>query len=115
MDARRHGACATRRFFHDAAEMSAKPSKKSGKKQSVPVTAAAASPSAPATAPTMGSAAAATADPAPAWIDSTDPRKRTIGKIVLVVVWVYVAALWLLALDQTFHWGIFGPKVPPVP
>jgi hypothetical protein len=38
-----------------------------------------------------------------------------IGKIVLVGVWLYVAALWLLALDQTFHWGIFGPKVPPVP
>ena len=37
------------------------------------------------------------------------------GKIVLIGVWIYVAALWLLALDQTFHWGIFGPKVPPVP
>ena len=62
---------------------------------------------------------AATAAPAPAadahvaWIDSTDPRKRMVGKIALVAVWIYVAALLLLALDQTFHWGIFGPKVPP--
>ena len=62
----------------------------------------------------MGSGAIGTA-PATAWIDSTDPRKRMIGKIVLVGVWIYVAALWLLALDQTFHWGIFGPKVPPIP
>jgi hypothetical protein len=30
-------------------------------------------------------------------------------------VWIYVAALWLLALDQTFNWGIFGPKMPPIP
>ena len=52
---------------------------------------------------------------APSWIDSTDPRKRMVGKIVLIAVWIYVAALWLLALDQTFHWGIFGPKVPPLP
>ena len=64
---------------------------------------------------------AATAAPAPAadahvaWIDSTDPRKRMVGKIALVAVWIYVAALLLLALDQTFHWGIFGPKVPPAP
>ncbi|HUR58161.1 MAG TPA: hypothetical protein VM029_10660 [Opitutaceae bacterium] len=50
-----------------------------------------------------------------AWIDSTDPRRRMIGKVVLAGVWIYVAALWLLALDQTFNWGIFGPKVPPIP
>jgi hypothetical protein len=37
------------------------------------------------------------------------------GKIALIAIWLYVAALWLLALDQTFHWGLFGPKVPPVP
>jgi hypothetical protein len=30
-------------------------------------------------------------------------------------VWLYVAALWLLAMDRTFDWGIFGPKVPPLP
>jgi hypothetical protein len=51
----------------------------------------------------------------PAWIDSADPKKRQIAQVVLVVVWIYVAALCLLALDQWFHWGIFGPKVPPVP
>ena len=95
--------------------MSAKHSKKSAKREASaePRPAAPASPSAP-----VASAAAATSvapGVAPAWIDSSDPRKRTIGKIVLVGVWIYVAALWLLALDQTFHWGIFGPKVPPLP
>ena len=69
--------------------------------------------------------AAATASPAPAneapaaehvaWMDSPDPRKRMFGQIAYVAVWIYVAALCLLALDQTFHWGIFGPKVPPIP
>lgn len=38
-----------------------------------------------------------------------------IGKIALVVIWIYVAALCLLALDQWFNWGIFGPKIPPTP
>jgi hypothetical protein len=61
----------------------------------------------------------AVADPASAgresWLDSTDPRKRRWGKIIFAVILIYVAALWLLALDQTFHWGIFGPKVPPLP
>lgn len=50
-----------------------------------------------------------------AWIDSSNPRRRMIGRIALIVIWVYVAALWLLALDQWFNWGIFGPKIPPVP
>jgi hypothetical protein len=92
--------------------MSAKPSKKSGKKVSVPsVSAAALAPSAvpmPVSAPEQATAQTA-------WIDSTDPRKRTFGRIIFVALWIYVAALWLLALDQTFHWGIFGPDVPPVP
>lgn len=61
------------------------------------------------------SAPAVPADTATSWLDSTDPRRRMMGKIVLAGVWIYVAALWLLALDQTFNWGIFGPKVPPVP
>lgn len=65
-------------------------------------------PSAPAPAETVAAASA------PSWIDSPDPRKRLIGKIVLVGIWIYVAALWLLALDQTFNWGIFGPKMPPI-
>ena len=92
--------------------MCAKHSKKT-KKEAAPPPATPAAPAA--SAIPVPAAAAATADAGTAWIDSTDPRKRTIGKIVLVVVWIYVAALWLLALDQTFHWGIFGPKVPPVP
>jgi hypothetical protein len=50
-----------------------------------------------------------------AWIDSPDPKKRQWGKLILIAVWIYVAALWLLALDQWFHWGIFGPKTPIVP
>ena len=49
------------------------------------------------------------------WLDSADPRRRMWGKIIFVAVWLYVGALCLLALDQTFQWGIFGPKVPPMP
>jgi hypothetical protein len=71
--------------------------------------------SAPAT-PVAENPAGAAAETTPvAWIDSDDPKKRQLAKIILGVVWVYVAALWLLALDQWFHWGIFGPKLPPVP
>jgi hypothetical protein len=92
--------------------MSAKHAKKSAKKAASP----AATPT-PASEPIVsaGATVVAGADPGSSWMDSADPRKRTIGKIVLIGVWVYVAALWLLALDQTFDWGIFGPKVPPVP
>ena len=89
--------------------MSAKPSKKSARHA-----APAASPT-PAETPAPTGAATLSAGPEVSWIDSTDPRKRTLGKIVLVGVWIYVAALWLLALDQTFKWGIFGPKLPPIP
>ncbi|MBL9199405.1 MAG: hypothetical protein JNL39_02815 [Opitutaceae bacterium] len=67
---------------------------------------------APAT-PAPVSAPAAAAEPS--WLDSADPKKRMWGKIVLVALWIYVAALCLLALDQWFRWGIFGPKIPPVP
>lgn len=77
-------------------------------------------PSAPAPSPApvpsaAAGAAVATAEPTTPWIESSDPRKRLVGKIALVVVWIYVAALWLLALDQWFNWGIFGPKIPPLP
>ena len=66
-------------------------------------------------APAPAPVAAPAPDPAPpSWLDSTDPRKRRWGQIILVGVWIYVGALWLLALDQTFHWGIFGPKIPPL-
>lgn len=96
--------------------MSAKPSRKKATKAetSPALPASATGPRADVTAPVSATGAAAVVD-TPAWIDSSDPRKRLIGKIVLAGVWIYVAALWLLALDQTFHWGIFGPKVPPVP
>lgn len=96
--------------------MCAKPSRK-GAKPSVP-----ASGSTPAPTPAPASAASAsTAAPASGprgftpWIDSTDPRRRTIAKLVLAGIWLYVAALWLLALDQTFDWGLFGPDISPKP
>jgi hypothetical protein len=96
-------------------DMSAKPSKKSAKRDAAAASREVSKPApTPAIAP-GSNPGAATAEPPAAWVDSTDPRKRTIGKFVLIGVWIYVAALWLLALDQTFHWGIFGPKVPPVP
>lgn len=94
--------------------MSAKPGKKKSARPATP------SPVPPPAAPVMatGSAGTATVGDMPpassAWIDSTDPRRRMIGKLVLIGVWIYVVALWLLALDQTFNWGIFGPKVPPI-
>ena len=91
--------------------MSAKKSSQQPKKSPTPPAAPA-----PAAAVTLGAIApAATAEEMTPWIESTDPRKRRWGKIALVVLWVYVAALWLLALDQWFNWGIFGPKIPPVP
>jgi len=42
-------------------------------------------------------------------------RHPKAANAIFVALWLYVAALWLLALDQTFHWGIFGPKIPPIP
>lgn len=93
-------------------------SAKHPKKAARPAEAAAPAP-APVPAPAIAAAPAGDAATAAAgftpWIDSTDPRKRLLGKVVLAGVWIYVGALWLLALDQTFNWGIFGPKVPPVP
>lgn len=93
--------------------MSAKPAKKSAAKAPSPssadltaATATTAAGSAPAPEP---------AAPAPAWIDSPDPRKKRLGQAVLTGVWLYVAALWLLAVDQYFNLGIFGPKIPPLP
>ena len=97
--------------------MSAKPAKKSANKASTPT--ATATPAAAAALPPMaGAGGVATMDSAeapPAWLDSSDPKKRLWGKIIFTGVWIYVGALWLLALDQTFSWGIFGPKVPPLP
>lgn len=42
-------------------------------------------------------------------------RQPKIANAIFAALWVYVAMLWLLALDQWFHWGIFGPKIPVVP
>jgi len=94
--------------------MSAKPGKKFPKKSVVtpshPVPASEAeSPPHPVASPS-----AHDGESVPA-IEAADPRRRRIGQFVLIVVWLYVAALWLLALDQTFDWGIFGPPFPPLP
>jgi hypothetical protein len=36
------------------------------------------------------------------------PGKRSVvANVVLAAVWLYVAMIFLLALDQQFHWGIF--------
>lgn len=76
-----------------------------------PKSGAAPAPASPSPAP---AAPVAAGEPV-SWLDGQDPQKRLWGKIILAALWIYVAALWLLALDQTFHWGIFGPKVPPLP
>lgn len=83
--------------------MSAKPAKK--KSQPAPPASVAPAPVADVVAP------APVADPSTSWLDSADPRKRRYGQIALIVIWLYVAALWLLALDQLSGWGIFGAKV----
>ena len=64
-----------------------------------------------------------TGSPRPAGPESAAPavneeapfseRHPRLALLILVALWLYVAALGLLALDQTFNWGIFGPKVPP--
>jgi len=87
--------------------MSAKHPKK-GPSQPVPA-------AGPAATGASAGAATAIAESPPSWLDSSDPRKRRWGKIIFIGVWIYVGALCLLALDQTFAWGIFGPKVAPLP
>lgn len=87
--------------------MSAKHAKK-GTRPANPAPAAAKPIATPASLPSAtGDAAATATTPFSLWSDSADPRKRAIARCVLVGVWLYVAALWLLALDQTFAWGIF--------
>lgn len=81
--------------------MSAKPAKKKSQPAPTPATTVAPAPVA---------ALAPGAESSTSWLDSADPRQRRYGQIALVVVWLYVAALWLLALDQLFGWGIFGAK-----
>lgn len=36
-------------------------------------------------------------------------RNRMVANLVLAAAWIYVAMIFLLAMDQQFHWGIFGP------
>ena len=42
-------------------------------------------------------------------------RHPKIANAIFAALCVYVAMIWLLALDQTFHWGLFGPKIPTLP
>jgi hypothetical protein len=95
--------------------MSAKQSKRNGQKASPAAATPVAATAAPAGAAALSGSTEQAATSFVPWIESSDPRKRMWGKIVLIAAWIYVAALWLLALDQTFHWGIFGPKIPPTP
>jgi len=39
------------------------------------------------------------------------PLPRPYATVALVVFGLYVAALYVLALDQQFHWGLFPSKV----
>lgn len=50
-----------------------------------------------------------TSDKPPAIEDTANPRRRMIGNIVLVAFSVYVVMIYVLALDQQFHWGLFPP------
>lgn len=86
----------------------------SAKKRSQQSKSSPSAPASPAPAAAASAAVAANEDNVP-WIESADPRRRMIGKIALVVLWIYVAALCLLAIDQWFNLGIFGPKIPPLP
>jgi hypothetical protein len=61
---------------------------------------------APASAP---AAPQPSAPSAPAASEPVDPRRQLIANITLAVFSVYVAMIYLLALDQQFHWGIFKP------
>jgi hypothetical protein len=97
-------ALAPHRKFSTLRGMSAKSGKKAARRDAARQAAAGEghAPGGPSNSSDSHAAAAA------AWIDSDQPRRRQIGRIVLAGVWVYVAALWLLALDQTFDWGVFG-------
>ena len=97
--------------------MSAKHSKKGANRPTPAAGAASPTPALAAAVPAgnLAGLSGTSEEAPPAWIDSADPKKRMWGKIILVGIWIYVGALWLLALDQTFGWGIFGPKVSPVP
>lgn len=68
-------------------------------------------PSPPAVSPDLSADSAATA----VFEEPFYKRHPKIANVIFVALCIYVAMIWLLALDQTFHWGIFGPKVLPMP
>jgi hypothetical protein len=41
--------------------------------------------------------------------DSPSGKRGWVANITLIALWVYVAMIYLLAMDQQFHWGIFKP------
>jgi hypothetical protein len=101
---RRHRAPRLRRpvIFSRCNDMSAKNRKAAAQKSSPP-------PAAPLTAPASPGGVATVAE------EPFYKRHPKIANVIFGALCIYVAMLWLLALDQTFHWGIFGPKVPPMP
>jgi hypothetical protein len=60
-------------------------------------------------APTAPAAPAPSAPPPAAAAGPLDSRRQLIANLTLILFSVYVAMIYLLALDQQFHWGIFGP------
>jgi hypothetical protein len=60
-------------------------------------------------APAAPAATAPSAPPPPAGAGPLASRRELIANLTLVLFGVYVALIYLLALDQQFHWGIFGP------
>ena len=40
-------------------------------------------------------------------VEAAPEKRRLTANVVLVAMWVYVAMIYLLALDQQFRWGIF--------
>lgn len=87
--------------------MSAKKKNRPAPAAKTPPTSAAVTPPAAVT-PSLASAASGKVSVAMADAERT-PRQRLISNIVMVAVCIYIAMLYLLALDQTFKWGIFGP------
>lgn len=87
--------------------MSAKKKNRTASPANNTIPATAAPTPAQASAPSI---AAATTAAGPQAVASPNPeRQKLIANITMVVVCVYIAALYLLALDQWFKWGIFGP------
>jgi hypothetical protein len=93
--------------LRDGEKFFGSPTMSAKKKKSIPSSTVAA-PAVP-----VASAAASPTTVPPA--DEFRQRHPRIASAIFAALCIYVAMLWLLALDQTFHWGIFGPKIPPTP